>query len=184
MLGNLMNALMQPTSGGGTAGGDMLSSVVGGLMGGSQGGGAPVNQLLSGLSQVMNAKPGASAPAASSPLGGLLGPIANAVAGQVGIPPAVATSVAATAMHYLVSSHPSAGGNGSLTQQLVSGGISPSTMQSSGMVNAVSQATGLSTQQSQQALSAAFNHIQSAAPRSMEAKKQAAADRHAKHDNQ
>ena len=59
MLGNLMNALMQPGQGGQqSAGADMLSQVVGGLMGGQQGGGAPVNQLLSGLQQVMQAQTG------------------------------------------------------------------------------------------------------------------------------
>jgi len=63
MLGNLMNALMQPASGTqqqGT-GSDVLSQVVGGLLGGSAQGGAPVNQLLGGLEQIIGGKPGSTA---------------------------------------------------------------------------------------------------------------------------
>ena len=190
MLGNLLNALMQPgPQGQQSAGADMLSQVVGGLMGGQQGGGAPVNQLLGGLEQVIGGKPGqatgqGAAPAASSPLMGLLGPIASAVAGQVGISPAIATTVAATALHYLASSHPAAGGNGALAQQMASGAVSQQTLQSSGMVTAVAQATGLSQQDAAKTLDATFKHLQThaAPPRSMEAKKEAAAERHAKHD--
>lgn len=193
MLGNLMNALMQPgAQGQPSAGADMLSQVVGGLMGG-QSSGAPVNALLGGLEQVMGGKPGstpsqASAPASSSPLMGLLGPIANAVAGQVGISPAVATTVAATAMHYLVASHPAAGGSAPLNlnnvaQQMASGSVSQQTLQSSGMVNAVAQATGLSQQAAAQSLDATFQHLAkhvTLADQKM-AKKEAAAKRDAKH---
>ena len=173
MLGNILSALMQPgQQGQQSAGADMLSQVVGGLMGGQQAGGAPVNQLLSGLEQVIGGKPGSgqplgqgSAPASNSPLMGLLGPIANAVAGQVGISPAVATTVAATAMHYLVSSHPAAGGNapagvGNLAQQVASGNISPAVLHSSGMVNAVVQATGLSQDDAAKSLNTTFNYFQ------------------------
>ena len=173
MLGNLMNALMQPgQQGQQSAGADMLSQVVGGLLGGQQGGGAPVNQLLGGLEQIIGGKPGSgqtlgqgTAPASSSPLMGLLGPIANAVAGQVGISPAVATTVAATAMHYLVSSHPAAGGSpapevANLAQQVASGNVSPAVLHSSGMVNAVVQATGLSPAVAATSLNATLNSFQ------------------------
>ena len=173
MLGNLMNALMKPgPQGQQSAGADMLSQVVGGLLGGQQGSGAPVNQLLSGLEQVIGGNPTSgqplgqgTAPAASSPLMGLLGPIASAVAGQIGISPAAATTVAATAMHYLVSAHPAAGGSpapevASLAQQVASGNVSPAVLHSSGMVNAVVQATGLSPQQATASLNATLNHFQ------------------------
>jgi hypothetical protein len=170
MLGNIMNALMQPDAGGkGTVGGDMLSQVVGGLMPAGQQGGAPVNQLLGGLEQVMGGKPGSASgqPGTAdpnSPLMGLLGPVASAVAGKVGISPAVATTVAATAMHYLVSSHPAAGGSAPLNlnnvaQQMASGGVSAQTLQSSGMVNAVMKSTGLSQQDAQKSLDATFSHL-------------------------
>jgi hypothetical protein len=118
----------------------------------------------------------------------LLGPIASAVAGQVGISPAVATTVAATAMHYLVSSHPAAGGSAPLNlnnvaQQMASGGVSQQTLQSSGMVNAVQQATGLSPQQAQQALNSTFNHMAShmTLAEQKQAKHEAAAKRDEKH---
>ena len=176
MLGNLMNALLQPgPQGQQSAGADMLTQVVGGLMGGGQqGGGAPVNQLLSGLEQVIGGNPSAGKPLPlnagaatdpNNPLMGLLGPIASAVAGKVGISPAVATTVAATALHYLVSSHPAAGGSApmnlnNVAQQMASGAVSPQTLQSSGMVNAVVQATGLSPQDAAKSLDATFNHLQ------------------------
>lgn len=174
MLGSLVNALMQPGSGGQqSAGADMLSQVVGGVMSGQQGG-APVGQLLGALEQVIGGNPSSgqplapnqgTAPAANSPLMGLLGPIASAVAGKTGISPAVATTVAATAMHYLVSSHPAAGGSGplnmsSVTQQMASGGVSADTLHSSGMVNAVAQATGLSKDDAAKSLNATFNAFQ------------------------
>jgi hypothetical protein len=164
MLGNIMNALMQPNASGQT-GADMLAQAVGSMMGSSGGGGTPVNQLLGGLQQVMSAKPGSSNVDSSSPIMGLLGPIATAVAGKTGIPPAVATTVAATAMHYLVSSHPAAGGSGPLNmgevaQQMASGSVSQQTLQSSGMVNAVVKSTGLSPADASKSLDAAFNHLQ------------------------
>jgi hypothetical protein len=176
MLGNLMNALMQPgPQGQQSAGAQMLSQVVGGVLGGQQGGaqgGAPVNQLLSGLEQIIGGNPSSgqslghgTQPAASSPLMGLLGPVANAVAGQVGVSPAVATTVAATAMHYLVSSHPASGATppanaGNLAQQVASGNVSPALLHSSGMVNAVVQATGMSTDDAAKTLGATFNAFQ------------------------
>jgi hypothetical protein len=170
MLGNLINALMQPSSGS-QGGADILSQVVGGLMGGGGQGGAPVGQLLSGLEQVIGGKPGSgqtmnqgSTADAGSPIMGLLGPIANAVAAKAGISPQVATAVAGVAMHYLLSSHPAAGVSAplnlpSVTHQMVSGSVSPQTLQSSGMVTAVMQATGLSKDDAAKSLDATFDHL-------------------------
>ncbi len=175
MLGNLVSALMQPPArdqqGAST---ELLSQVVGGMMGGQQSNGAPVNQLLGALEQVIGGNPQSGQPlspsqgtplAASNPLMGLLGPVASAVAGKTGISPAIATTVAATAMHYLVSSHPAAGGSAPMStsnvaQQMASGGVSMDTLHSSGMVNAVSQATGLSKDDAAKSLNATFNAFQ------------------------
>jgi hypothetical protein len=193
MLGNLLNALMQPGPGGQpSAGADILSQVAGGLMGGqAQGGGAPVNQLLSGLEQVIGGKPGTGQPLplnqgsatdANNPLMGLLGPIATAVAGQVGVSPAIATTVAATALHYLVQSHPSVPGAsplnlGQVAQQMAAGGVSQQTLQSSGMVNAVVQATGMNQQEAAKTLDATFAHIATQVPNLKQEKRDAAAKR-------
>jgi hypothetical protein len=189
MLGNLMNALMQPgPQGQQSAGAQMLSQVVGGVLGGQQGG-APVSQLLSGLEQIIGGNPSSGGslgqgtqPPASSPLMSLLGPVANAVAGQVGVSPAVATTVAATAMHYLVSSHPASGvtppaSAGNLAQQVASGNISPAVLHSSGMVNAVVQATGMSKDDAAKTLGATFNAFQE------HAKQHAAKDAHRRKRN-
>ena len=47
-----------------------------------------------------------------------------------------------------------------VAQQMASGAVSPQTLQSSGMVNAVVQATGLSPQDAAKSLDATFNHLQ------------------------
>ncbi len=171
MLGNILNALAQPAPGGQGSEGDMLAQAVGGLMGGKAGG-APVNQLLGGLEQVIGGNPtsgGALNPpsggaAANNPIMGLLNPIATSVASQVGVSPAVATTVAGIAMHYLVSSHPSAGGSAPLNlnnvmQQVASGSVSQQTLQSSGMVNSVMKATGMNQDQAVKSLNATFTHM-------------------------
>ncbi len=178
MLGNLMNALMQPASGSQQGSGtDMLSQVVGGLLGGSQQGGAPVNQLLGGLEQIIGGNPSSgqalplnqgSASDANNPIMGLLNPVANAVAAKTGISPLVATTVAGIAMHYLLSSHPAAGTSGSaplnlasMSQQMASGSVPSEILHNSGMVNAVVQATGLTQQEAAKSLDATFTHLQS-----------------------
>ena len=181
MLGDLMNALMQSGSGtqqpqSNSGGGDMLSQVVGGLLGGGQqSGGAPINQLLGGLEQVIGGTPGTGQPMnmnqgaaminANNPVMGMLQPVINSVAAKTGVPPEIATAVAGIAMHYLLSSHPAAGGNsslnlGSMMQQISSGNVNMDTVHKSGMVKDVMQATGLSQQDAANALSATFNHLQ------------------------
>jgi hypothetical protein len=67
-------------------------------------------------------------------------------------------------MHYLLSSHPAAGGSAPLnlnevTQQMASGSVSQQTLQSSGIVNAVAKATGLSQQDAAKSLDATFTHL-------------------------
>lgn len=194
MLQNLMGALLQGGSGS-SGGSDALSQAVGGLLGGGQSG-APVGQLLNGLEQVIGGNPTSgqlsqgqgSALPANSPVMSLLGPLANAVAAKAGISPAVATTVAGVAMHYLLSSHPAAGGSaplnlGSTMQQMAStGGVSADTLNSSGMVNSVVQATGLSPQAATQSLNAAFSHMATHVDRKA-AKQAASARRDARRDN-
>ena len=173
MLGNLMNALMQPASGPQQGSGtDMLSQVVSGLLGGSQQGGAPVNQLLGGLEQIIGGNPAggtlspnSGAMNTNNPLMSLLGPVATAVAAKAGISPQIATTVAGIAMHYLASSHPSAGGSAplnlaSMTQQMASGNVPSEILHNSGMVTAVVQATGLSQADAAKSLDATFSHLQ------------------------
>ena len=68
-------------------------------------------------------------------------------------------------MHYLVSGHPAAGGNApsnvaNVAQEMASGSVSTDTLHSSGMVNAVAQATGMSQQQAASTLNATLNAFQ------------------------
>ena len=69
---------------------------------------------------------------------------------KANIQPENATVVVTFVIHYLLSNHPSSGSNSnsldfnSVLKEMSSGGVNPSTLQSSGMVNDVMQATGLS----------------------------------------
>lgn len=179
---DLMNALMQGASGApqqSGGGNDALSQMLGGLMGGSQqGGGAPAGQMLGALEQIIGGQPGSGQPLSpnqgtamnmgaagmNDPIMMLLQPVVNQLAAKANISPQIAMVVASIAVHYLISSHPSSGGNGSLNlgsvmQELSSGSISASTLHDSGMVNDVMQATGLSKQESVKSLNATFGAL-------------------------
>lgn len=160
VLGGLLGGSQQ--SGGG---GDALSQVIGGLLGGGQqGGGNPATQLLGGLEQIIGAQTGATAAAPSSndPLMTLLQPLVNKVAAKVNISPALATIIVSIVLKYLLKSHPSTPDEsplnlGSVMQTLASGGrLNESTLQTSGMVNEVVQATGLNQQQAVKTLNTTF----------------------------
>jgi hypothetical protein len=170
-LGGLLGGLL----GGGqqSAGGDALSQAIGGLLGGGQqSGGSAVGQLLGGLEQIIGGQAGTgqplsaatgTAPSTSDPVMVLLQPFVDKLAAKVGISPAIATVIVSIALKYLVQSHPSTPGAspldlGSVMQSLASGsGIDQSTLQSSGMVNDVMQATGLNQQQAVKSLNTTFN---------------------------
>ena len=172
VLGGLLGGGQQ---GGAGAGGDMLSQAIGGLLGGGQqgaGGGAAVGQLLNGLQQVIGGTPGSGQlpmgggnvnMGANDPIMMLLQPVVSQLAAKANISPQIAMVVASIAVHYLLQSHPSTPGAsplnlGSAMQSLASGsGISPSTMQSSGMLQDVMQATGLTEQQATKSLNTTFN---------------------------
>ncbi len=177
MLDNLMKGLMQSASGsqqGST--GDMLSDALGGMMGGSQGGNT-TDRMLGALEQIIGGKPGSGQPlpknqgvipntGGNNPALPMVQPVAKQVADKAHVSPAMATIVAAIAMHYLLASHPSSSQQsplsfGSLMQELQGGGVSQNTMQKSGMVNDVKQATGLDQQQAQSGLEAAFKALAS-----------------------
>ena len=93
----------------------------------------------------------------------LLQPVVNQLAAKANISPQIAMVVASIAVHYLLQSHPSTPGAsplnlGSVMQQLASGeGLSQSTLQKSGMVDDVVQATGLPQEQALKSLNTTFN---------------------------
>ncbi len=178
-MDNLMKGLMQSAnqsqgqSSQQASSGGLLSDALGGLMGGG-GGGNQADQLLGELEHITGGKPGSGQPlprnggnipvtgaASSSPAMKLLQPVVGKVASEAHISPAMATIVAAIAMHYVLASHSSTSQSSplnfkSVMQQLSSGGVSPDTLQNSGMVNDVQEATGLDQQESQSALETAF----------------------------
>ncbi len=185
-LDNLMKGLQQSAGGSQPGNGsNMLSDALGGMtlasgasagVGGSQGGNS-TDAMLGALEGIIGGKPGSGQPLPKSqgmipntggnnPAMSMVQPVANQVAERAHISPAMATIVAAIAMHYLLASHPSSSQQsplsfGSLMQELQSGGVSQNTMQKSGMVNDVKQATGLNDQQAQSGLDAAFKALAS-----------------------
>ncbi len=157
------------SSGGGGGLGGLLSGLLGG---GQQQAGQPATQMLSGLEQIIGGTPGSGqlpmnqgslGMSANNPLMTLLQPVVNQLAAKAGISPAVATIVTSIALHYLLQSHPSTPGESplnlnSVMQTLASGGqVSPNTLQKSGMVNDVMQATGLKQQQAVRSINQTFS---------------------------
>ena len=177
-LDNLMRGLMESASGS-RQGGDSPTDALAGMMSGASHGGNPASTMLGGLENIIGGKPGSGQPLPrnqgmipntggmeSNPVMSLVEPVANQVAERAHISPEMATIVAAIAMHYLLASHPSSGRQsslnfGSLMQELQSGGVNQSTMQNSGIVSDVKQATGLNDQQAQSGLDAAFKALAS-----------------------
>ena len=152
---------------------DALSQVLGGLLGGGQqGGAAPASQVLGGLEQIIGAQSAAApAPSSSDPLMVLLQPLVNQVAAKVHISPAIATIIVSIVLKYLLKSHPSTPDQsplnlGSVMQTLASGGgVSESTLQSSGMLNEVVRATGMDEQQAVKTLNTTFGVLGSSLKR-------------------
>ncbi len=183
-IDNLMKGLMQSAGNGQqSSGGDALSQALGGLMGSSSQGGNQTDQMLGSLEHIIGGRPGTGQPlpqnagnvpvtgGAGAPAMALVPPIADKVANKAHIPPRAATIAAAIALHYLLASHPSSSAKapmnlGSVMQQLNSGGVSHGTLQSSGMVSDVMQATDLDRQGAMQTLDAVFgtlaSHVQGA----------------------
>lgn len=159
------------------SGAGMLGQLLGGLMGGGQQtampqqSGSSGDMLLGALQQIIGGQPGTGQPLpmnqgnfnmdANSPVMLLLQPVVNQVAAKLNISPQIAMVVASIALHYLLSSHPSTSPQapmdlGNVMQQLSSGSISQSTLNKSGMVNDVMQATGLNKQQAVKSLNETF----------------------------
>jgi hypothetical protein len=178
VLGGLLGGAQQ--GGGQQAGGtgDMLSQALGGLLGGGQqaqqsGGAAGVGQLLGGLQQIIGGTPGTGqqlpmgggsmSMGASSPVMMLLQPVVTQLAEKAGISPQIAMVVASIAVHYLVQSDPNTPGAspmnlGSVMQTLSSGGrLDQKTLQSSGMVDDVMQATGMDQKKAVRTLNTTFD---------------------------
>jgi hypothetical protein len=172
--GNAISQVLGGLMGGGqqSGGADALTQVIGGLLGGGQAGGStPASQLLGGLQQIIGGTPGSgqltqsagTMPSANDPVMMLLQPVVNQLAAKANISPQIAMVVASIAVHYLLQSHPSTPGSsplnlGNVMQQLSSGnGIDQGTLQKSGMVNDVVQATGLKQDQAVKTLNTTFN---------------------------
>ncbi len=162
------------------AGGDALSQVLGGLLGGGmqQGGlqpGGQGDQMLGVLEQIIGGRPGMGQSMAVNQSGGLnvsmndpvmsmLQPVVSQLAAKANIQPQIAMVVASIAIHYLLSSHPSTSPKapmdlGQVMRELQGGNLSQSTLNKSGMIDAVMQATGLNQQQAARSLNTTFEQL-------------------------
>ncbi len=164
-IGSALGGSLQQSGGGG------LASLLGGLLGGGQQQSAPATQLLGGLQQIIGGTPGSGQLGmnqgsmnlgASNPVMMLIQPVVNQLAAKAGISPEIATIVTSIALHYLLQSHPSTPGASplnlnSVMQTLAAGGqVNPNTLQQSGIVNDVMQATGLNQQQATRSINQTF----------------------------
>lgn len=169
MLSQAIGGALGSPQGGGGGG---LGALLGGLLGGGQQSSAPATQLLGGLEQIIGGTPGSGQIGmnqgtmnlgSNSPVMMLLQPVVNQLAAKAGISPQIATVVTSIALHYLLQSHPATPGASplnlnSVMQTLASGGqINPNTLQQSGMVNDVMQATGMNQQQAVKSLNQTFS---------------------------
>jgi hypothetical protein len=174
LLGGAQGAGGQQAGGAGS----MLSQALGGLLGGGQqaqqsAGAAGVGQLLGGLQQIIGGTPGTGqqlpmgggnvSMGASSPVMMLLQPVVTQLAEKAGLSPQIAMVVASIAVHYLIQSHPNTPGAspmnlGNVMQTLSSGGkVDQKTLQSSGIVDDVMQATGMDQKKAVKTLNTTFN---------------------------
>jgi hypothetical protein len=168
-IGGALGSTQQSGGGGGGLGG-LLSGLLGG---GSQQSAQPATQMLGALEQIIGGTPGsgqlgmnqggAMTMGANDPMMVLLQPVVTQLAAKANISPQIAMVVASIALHYLLQSHPSTPGAsplnlGNVMQTLASGGqVDPGTLQKSGMVNDVMQATGLNQQQAVKSINQTFN---------------------------
>jgi hypothetical protein len=178
MLGSMLGGGQQT----GSTSSDLASQVIGGLLGSQQNtGSSGVGSLLGGLQQILGGTPGVGA---QLPLGGntssagsagpimvLLQPLVNNLAAKLGVSPQIATAVASIALHYLLQSSPKTPGasplnlNSVLPDLAAGKTLSPATLQQSGMVNDVMQATGMNEQEAVRSLNTTLGVIGSSLQR-------------------
>ena len=151
---------------------DAMGQLIGGLLGGAQPASTAsaangAGSQSAGLGDMMGMLEGiiggsGQNTSASDPMMVMLQPFVNQLAQKMKISPAIATIVISFVVHKLLAHHPSSGRDSNqfnLDSLLSSGSLSTSTLQSSGMVKELSQATGLNEQASTQNLDAAFSML-------------------------
>ena len=180
MLQDIFNALAGGVSqGGGQAqqqggGGNLLSGLMGSLLGGGQGSSGSSQQMSqpqgSGLESMLGSLlgGGGAMPAGGSPLTSLINsgqnpmvnslvqPAIDQVAAKIGIPPAAATAVVTTALHYIMANHGTKLANGEDMSGILAQHTNPDYLHSTGLTKHLAQQTGLQPNQAASALSEVF----------------------------
>jgi hypothetical protein len=152
ILGTLLGGGQASTQSGGQGGLD-LGSLLQGLLGGGSAGG------LQSILGVVQGSAGTGSPLAT---------IADRVAQQVGLPPEVAQSVTAFALHQLATAHvsrmagaqaqPGAGVNlDDLVSKMTSQGVNQKYIQSTGLDQELARRTGLDAATASKSLTTVFN---------------------------
>jgi hypothetical protein len=157
---------------------DPMTQLVGSLLGGvlqssGQQGGLPtsgqqagLNDMMGMLESIMGGGPSgtgqAQVPGINDPLMALLNPFVSQLARKMNIQPEIAMIVVSFVAHKLLAHHPTSGRDSTqfnlddMLGQMGSGSINQDVLQSSGMVNELSRATGLDQATAARSLDAAF----------------------------
>lgn len=178
LIGDLMNVLVQSSQQAGQSSGnpEAMTQMIGSLLGGS----GQSNQVLGALEQMI-AGDGSSNPqtmnlTANNPVSNLVQPVAEQLSRRTGLQPQQAQAVVSLVLHRMLASHPSYGSNNArmnlaevLQQMAASGGVHPSVLHNSGMVNDLVNASGMDQQTALQNLNEVFSllsgHVQNASGR-------------------
>ncbi len=168
MLGSLLGGGQQPTSTGGSQQQDTMSNLLGSLMGSSTGG----NQTsLGGIMSLLEMVTGGGQQAgntqtsstSSNPIMGLIQPFITPLANKLKISPQLAMIVVSFVLQKLLAHHPTSGRNSTqfdldqmLNQLNSSGKLDPNLLKNSGMVEELSQVTGMNPTLATKSLNTAF----------------------------
>lgn len=149
---------------------DAMSGMLGNLLGGSQGGSqSGLGGIMSLLEMVTGGGQqtgyGQSALTSSNPIMGLLQPFIKPLAQKLKISPELATIVISFVLQKLLAHHPTSGRDSNqfdldqMLTQLNSGKLDPNLVKTSGMVEELSQATGMNQDMAAKSLNTAFTMV-------------------------
>ncbi|MFZ5880494.1 MAG: hypothetical protein ACOY0R_14080, partial [Chloroflexota bacterium] len=167
-----MAQLVDGLLGGGQGGADQTTGQVMDLVGSLLGGqtstpatgaseqGAGLGNMMGLLESVIGAGQAGAETSTGDPLMSMLQPFITQLAEKVKIPPALATIAVTFVVHKMLAHHPTSGRDSTqfdLDDLLRAGALNADTLQSSGMVRELSQATGLDEGAASKTLDAAFS---------------------------
>ncbi|MCC7116970.1 MAG: hypothetical protein IT310_00475 [Anaerolineales bacterium] len=173
------HAPINPNAGSGSSGMEVAANLIGSLLGGQSQptGGAQTQNLgggsgtdLSGMMGLLETFMGGQGNSSASmsnndPIMALLTPFVAPLAKKANIPPQIAMIVLSFVVHKLLAHYPTSGRDSNsfdldnMLGQMTSGKVDSNVLRQSGMINELSQKTGLDEAQTEQALQLAFASV-------------------------